>query len=190
MTDEVRLATRTMAPAAAYESANFAFRNGRSAGSAPWFMSMTRWPRARSARIRAFGRIRGGAAAGVSTVSARPGARRATGPGSRMRAIVAPAIRRVHRPRWARRRAPVSRNALAGASEPAIVVAAIFGISAALHQTGLANITEVAIGPEWTGAGPPRARIERCAGPGGARARGRQTRRRSRAGGAARGSVP
>ena len=58
MIDDVMLATSTMIPASAYESPCTDLRNGNTAASEPWLVSMTRWPRARSAINLVLGRTR------------------------------------------------------------------------------------------------------------------------------------
>src|SRR5256885_15301526 len=58
MIDDVMLATSTMIPASAYESPCTDLRNGNTAASEPWLVSMTRWPRSRSAINLVVGRTR------------------------------------------------------------------------------------------------------------------------------------
>src|SRR6267143_269801 len=55
MTDEVTVAISMTVPAAAYERAKVALRNGRSAGSDPWIVSTVRCPTARRPRSFASG---------------------------------------------------------------------------------------------------------------------------------------
>src|ERR1035441_2312708 len=50
--DESSVAARTTPPAAAYVRPRSAMRNGSSAGTAPWFMSLTTWPAASQPRAR------------------------------------------------------------------------------------------------------------------------------------------
>src|ERR1035441_7337875 len=52
MNDESSVAARTTPPAAAYVRPRSAMRNGSSAGTAPWFMSLTTWPAASQPRAR------------------------------------------------------------------------------------------------------------------------------------------
>src|SRR5207244_12504913 len=55
MTDDVTVAISMTVPAAAYERAKVALRNGRSAGSDPWIVSTVRCPTARRPRSFASG---------------------------------------------------------------------------------------------------------------------------------------
>src|SRR5262249_32366646 len=58
MIDDVMLPTSTMVAASADDSPCADFRNGNTAASEPWFVSMTRWPRARRPINLALGRTR------------------------------------------------------------------------------------------------------------------------------------
>src|SRR5712691_3926773 len=58
MIDDVMLATSTIMPASAYESPWIDLRYGNTAGSEPWFVSITRCPRARRPINLALGRTR------------------------------------------------------------------------------------------------------------------------------------
>ncbi|PYM39193.1 MAG: hypothetical protein DME17_01745 [Candidatus Rokuibacteriota bacterium] len=84
MTDEVTVAISMTVPAAAYERAKVALRNGRSAGSDPWIVSTVRCPTARRPRSFASGLTGPTIAAEASTAGAAAPATITVSPGSRV----------------------------------------------------------------------------------------------------------